>query len=110
MRRRFLRAGSLLSCLAATVALGAGCAGRSALETDLFVDAGSDAGPVVDAGPPPIETSSKVDVLFVVDNSPNTDAHHELLAASVPYMIQRLTRPACVNGLGNVVATTADPN
>lgn len=110
MRRCFLRVSSRLGLLAATLALGAGCAGRTALETNLVPDAGDDAGPVVDAGPPPIETSSKVDLLFVVDNSPNTDGFHDLLAASVPYLIQRLARPACVNGLGNVVATTADPS
>src|SRR4051812_39154933 len=108
MRRRFLRAGSM--ALVALPALLTGCwAGRSGLETDLVMDAGSDAPPVVDAGPPPLEKSSKLDLLLVVDNSPNTQAFHELLAATVPYLLGRLTRPACVNGLGNVVALTALP-
>lgn len=108
MRRRFLFARSSLAAAVFGLAIGAGCAGRSSLETDVTPDAGEDAGPVVDAGPPPIEKSDKLDVLFVVDNSPNTDAFHELLASSVPYLIQRLAHPACVNGLGNVVAETPD--
>ena len=94
---------------ALALSLDAGCAGRSALETDVFEDAGADASVEVDAGSPPIVKSDKVDVLFVVDNSPNTDTFHELLASSVPYLIERLARPACVNGLGNVVATTPSP-
>jgi hypothetical protein len=108
MRRRFLQAGSTLLAATAGLALASGCAGRTTLEWDLGEDAGSDAGPVVDAGPPPIARSSKVDVLFVVDNSPNTDAAHDMLAASVGYLVDRFTHPACVNGLGNVVATTPD--
>ena len=87
-----------------------GCwAGRSALEIDLPVDAGVDAAPVIDAGPPPIERSSKVDLLFVVGSSPNTQPFHQILGATVPYLLGRLTSPACVNGLGNVVSTTAHP-
>lgn len=114
MRRRFLRAWSTApaarSSLAALLALLAGCfSGRSALETDLPVDAGADAAPVVDAGPPPIERSGKVDLLFVVGSSPNTDPFHQILSSTLPYLLGRLTRPACVNGLGNVVATTPQP-
>jgi hypothetical protein len=108
MRRRFLRHGSRLAMLALGLTIGAGCAGRSALETDLTEDAGFDAGQI-DAGPTPITKSDQLDVLFVVDNSPNTGAFHDMLAASVAYLTGRLTSPACVNGLGNVVATTPSP-
>ena len=79
------------------------CSGR----TDLRLppaEAGADAGlPDSDGGRPPIEEASKVDVLLVVDNSKNLSAGQDLLARTVPYLLERLTRPACVNGLGNVL-------
>ncbi|HVY47080.1 MAG TPA: hypothetical protein VHB21_14430 [Minicystis sp.] len=70
----------------------------------------ADAGkpPEPDAGPP-IQTSDKLDVLLVVDNSDDLDLMHDVLANTVPYLMQRLAQPACVNGLGNVVAQTASP-
>src|SRR5512143_2106600 len=103
MRRRFLMA-------ALGASLASGClSSRSELEITP-PDAGSDAEPPpVDAGPPPIETSDKVDLLLVIDNSPNTDNFHALLAQSVGYLLDRFAHPACVNGLGNVVATTQSP-
>ena len=108
MRRRFLRRGSTV--LAAALALSIqGCAGRTVLDTEVLVDAGSDAAETPDAGPSPAAKSSKLDVLFVIDNSPNTDASHDLLASSVPYLVDRLARPACVDAEGNVVAQTAGP-
>ena len=110
--RRFLPVGPvLLGALAALVAapaLTAGCVGRTELEV-IPRDAGSDA-PVdaaPEAGPPPIKTATTVDLLLVVDNSPNTENFQSLLAATVPYLVGRFAQPACVNGLGNVVATTA---
>ncbi len=107
MRRRSPRAPSLvLAGLAVWAALATGCDGRTELEV-LAPDAGSDAATVVeDAGPPPIETATTVDLLLVVDNSPNTENFQGLLAATVPYLVGRFAQPACVNGLGNVVATT----
>src|SRR5580698_5768992 len=91
------------------LAASAGCfEGRSSLDS-IVIDAGSDAGPVVDAGPPPVVVSDQVDLLFVVDNAPNTDSVHDLLAGTVPYMLGRFAQPACVDGLGNVVATTPGP-
>jgi hypothetical protein len=76
---------------------------------DSNIDDGTkhDAGrpPPVDAGPP-IQTSNKLDVLLVVDNSDDLELAHSLLAETLPYLMQRLSAPACVNGLGNVVATT----
>jgi hypothetical protein len=114
MQRGFLLAGALLaSALAGPAVLGAlsGCAGRAALDTSLVLDAGPDVDAAVeeDAAPPPLEKSSKVDLLLVVDNSPNLDLAHQLLADTIPYLVDRLTHPVCVNGLGNVLPTPADP-
>ena len=103
-----MRIGFWILCSIAVVL--AGCAGRSDLE-DPRADAGADAGEGgQDAGPPPLTKSDKVDILLVVDNSKNLDVAHALFAETVPYLLERLTRPACVNGLGNVVATTPGPD
>ena len=114
MRRGFLLAGGLAAAaltgsLAVTL-LGA-CDGRSYIETNPLLDAGPD---VVDADadagpPPPIEEATKVDVLLVVDNSRNLEVAHQALAETVPYLINRLLKPACVNGLGNVVGQPSSP-
>lgn len=83
--------------------LAAGCLeGRTAI-LDGPYDAGADAGP--DAGPPPATTSNKVDLLLVIDNSPNTESFQALFATTEPYLLSRFAAPVCVNGLGNVVAT-----
>src|SRR3954468_18178943 len=107
MWRRFLRAALVLGAAGSVAsATAAGCVwGRSALEENLFPDAGSDAAADADAdaAPPPIEQSNKVDLLLVLDNSPNTDTFHELFTHTAPYLVDRLVHPACVNGLGNVV-------
>src|SRR5262245_43165932 len=91
-----------ISCSIATVAL-AGCAGRSYLEEP---DAGVDAGEGGRAEPP-LTKSDKVDIVLVVDNTKNLEVAHDLFADTVPYLLDRLANPACVNGLGNVVATVA---
>jgi hypothetical protein len=91
------------------LALGAallGCSGRTGLRMVDDDATEEDAGPPPDAGPPLIEQSDKLDVLLVVDNSKNTSAAQDLLARTLPYLLERLIRPACVNGLGNVVAET----
>jgi hypothetical protein len=73
-------------------------------------DAGADAPPEADAGgPPPLQVSDKVDLLLVVDNAPNTDDLQALFAATLPYLLDRFAHPACVNGLGNVLATPSGP-
>jgi hypothetical protein len=108
MRRCVPGALPLLFCACSTMT--AGCfEGRSEL-SDLppGFDAGSDAAPP-EAGPPPVTTSDKVDLLLVIDNSPNTDDFQALFAATEPYLLGRFAQPACVNGLGNVVATTPSP-
>jgi hypothetical protein len=101
-----MRIGFWIPCSIA--ALLAGCAGRSDL--DQPADAGADGGEGgEDAGPPPLTKSDKVDILLVVDNSKNLEAAQSLLADTVPYLLDRLAHPACVNGLGNVVASTPGP-
>ncbi len=49
-----------------------------------------------------------MDLLLVIDNSPNTDELRALFGATAPYLVSRFAHPACVNGLGNVVATTTN--
>ena len=108
MRRGFLVSGAVTAVavagsLAATLL--SACDGRSYIETNPLVDAGSDVVEVDAAAepPPPIEEASRVDVLLVVDNSRNLEVAHRALAETVPYLIDRLVNPACVNGLGNVL-------
>ncbi|HZF54329.1 MAG TPA: hypothetical protein VE093_37040 [Polyangiaceae bacterium] len=98
--------GILHACwLSALLAGGLGCAGRS--DVTEAPDAGSDGGSlVIDPDPPPPTRSDKLDLLLVVDDSRNQDLSQRLLADAIPYLLQRLTSPACVNGLGNVVAET----
>ncbi|UQA60005.1 hypothetical protein [Polyangium aurulentum] len=103
-----MRFGILLAGLSLSAALSLGCAGRSVLE-DTLADAGTDAAPP-DAGGPPVATrADKLDLLLVVDNSRNLEVAHELLGKTLPYLLDRLARPACVNGLGTVVASTPGP-
>jgi hypothetical protein len=98
-----------LRCLIAVASLAAvaGCA-RTAPRDE--VDAGVDAGPPPDdAGPPRVTVADKVDLLFVVDNTRNMELAHQLLSQTFPYLMSRFSRPACVNGLGNVVSSTPGP-
>jgi hypothetical protein len=115
MRRGFLVSGgvaaaALAGSLAATLL--SACEGRSYIETNPLLDAGPDVVEVdAEAGPPPpIEEATKVDVLLVVDNSRNLEVAHQALAETVPYLINRLVNPACVNGLGNVVGQPSVPD
>lgn len=96
---------ALATLLALPLAIG--CEGRTMLETSSPTSSATGAGGA--AGAPAIEHSRKLDVLFVVDNSPNTDAFHELLAGSLPAFVERLVHPACVDAAGNVVTTTPQP-
>src|SRR5690242_18215221 len=91
-------------------ALPLGCAGRADLDTTLGEeDAGAEVFvPPADAAPPtPTARADKLDLLLVVDNSRNLDAAQGLLVETLPYLLDRLTRPACVNGFGTVVSETA---
>jgi hypothetical protein len=113
MRRGFLVSGAVVAAALAgslsVTSLGA-CDGRSYIETNPLLDAGTDVVEVdADAAPPPpFESAGKVDVLLVVDNSRNLEVAHEMLAETVPYLLDRLINPACVNGLGNVVGQPVD--
>jgi hypothetical protein len=98
----------------ALLALSLVTGGCTRSEVPLVLDAGTDAPADVvtdaDASPPPATEASKIDLLFVVDNSRNVEVPQDLFAESLPYLFDRLTRPACVNGLGNVVAQTESPD
>lgn len=95
-----------LTCLLPVVLLA--CGGRTAGKiADPIGEGGSDAG--VDAGPPPATRSEQLDVLLVVDNTPTAAFTHDVLANAIPYLMDRLTDPRCVNGLGQIVDSPA-PN
>jgi hypothetical protein len=108
MLRLLSRAVRTVATLALLGGLSA-CEGRAEVPSSI-ADAGSDAShtQLPDAGPGPIESASKIDLLLVVDNTASLDLSHELLAQTLPYLLRRLVRPPCVNGLGNVVADPAD--
>jgi hypothetical protein len=66
--------------------------------------AGGGQGPIlVEVGPQ--QHASKLDVLFVVDNSPGMATKQALLAASLPSFVARLLNPRCVDAQGVPVAT-----
>ncbi|MFO0592972.1 MAG: hypothetical protein U0441_35855 [Polyangiaceae bacterium] len=89
----------------------AGCARAELSETlDAGVDAPTDAPDDADSGAVITTKASKLDLLFVVDNSRNVEVPQDLFAKTIPYLFGRLTSPACVNGLGNVVAVTDNPD
>jgi hypothetical protein len=73
-------------------------------------DAGTDAPTGSDGGTTTPKKIDKVDLLLVVDNSRNVEVAQELFAQTLPYLFGRLVRPACVNGLGHVVAETDSPD
>jgi hypothetical protein len=115
MRRGFLVSGGVAAAALAgplAAVLVSACDGRSYIETNPLLDAGPDVVEVdADAGPPPpIDEATKVDVLLVVDNSRNLEVAHRALAETVPYLVNRLLNPACVNGLGNVVGQPSGPS
>jgi hypothetical protein len=49
----------------------------------------------------------KVDLLFMIDNSLSMASKQELLAASIPLLVERLIAPACVDATGNPVGENA---
>ncbi len=96
----FGRHWSLVSLLLAS---SVGCGGRTPTKAEDLRDAGVAIEP--DAGPTTQRRSGKLDVLFVIDNSQSASFAHPALARTIPYLIDRLLEPPCVNGLGQVVAT-----
>jgi len=56
-----------------------------------------------------LANTSKVDLLFMVDNSVSMGDKQNLLALAVPTLIQRLVEPNCLDATGKVVGNS-DPN
>lgn len=65
---------------------------------------GNGAGGVVDPG-----SSNQVDLLLVVDNSRSMADKQEVLAATVPQLVEFLINPRCVDANGLVVDQPSDP-
>ena len=69
---------------------------------------GGEAGEIgAGGGPPVFTTASKLDLLFVVDNSISMADKQELLAASIPALVERLVKPWCT-GVGDPVPPNED--
>lgn len=72
----------------------------------------ADAPPVEDDdGPPPVTPpgpATALDVVFVVDNGFTGGAAQRLLSQAIPYMVDRLVSPRCVNGRGQIVDAPPD--
>jgi len=87
---------TLLAALALTLL--AGC-GRTETRADAPPEEDDD-------GPPPVTPpgpATSLDVLFVVDNGFTGGAAQRLLSQAIPYMVDRLVNPRCVNGRGQIV-------
>jgi hypothetical protein len=73
----------------------------------------ADAGPTDDGGddpgPPPIISTGKVDLLFMIDNSSSMADKQAILADVVPNLVDGLTRPPCVDASGAPAGGKADP-
>ncbi|MEZ4371380.1 MAG: hypothetical protein R3B07_11175 [Polyangiaceae bacterium] len=102
-----MRARGLGLLMFAALASAAGC-GRTRLgcEGDPASCVDSDAGADSDAEPP-VVAPTKVDLLFVVDNSYGMDAFQASFAEAAPLLVHRLVNPDCVAGEQRV--TLADP-
>ncbi len=59
--------------------------------------------PPIEIGPQ--QTSDKLDVLFVVDNSVSMTDKQNILSVSLPSFVTRLTNPLCIDAQGKPVAT-----
>jgi hypothetical protein len=81
----------------------AACGGRTDGRIEEPADAGVDAD--ADAGDPVLHESDQLDILLVVDNS-DTAFFQQALGTTIPYLLDRLVAPRCVNGLGQVVDDT----
>ena len=63
-----------------------------------------------DGGPGPQAITTKVDLLFMIDNSPSMGDKQNLLALAVPNMIARLVSPNCLDASGQPTGQQSDPN
>jgi hypothetical protein len=68
-------------------------------------EGGSEAGPTCSSSPP---STSKVDLLFVVQNSPSMAGVGPYLQGSVQSLLDRLIDPHCVDASGNVVGVSSN--
>ncbi|MEM6790878.1 MAG: hypothetical protein AAF928_10740 [Myxococcota bacterium] len=59
---------------------------------------------------PPIGPAEELDVLLVVDNGFTGGPAQQTLSATVPYMVDRLVNPRCVNGRGQIVDNPGGPD
>lgn len=57
----------------------------------------------------PIGRSNKIDLLFVIDNSPSMGDKQALLSQAVPDLINRFAAPNCVDEAGKPNGVRADP-
>ncbi len=64
---------------------------------------GGSSGGSIDAGMPVVPYSSKVDLLFMIDNSVSMGDKQNLLALAAPNIVQRLVQPNCIDAGGHVV-------
>jgi len=63
-----------------------------------------------DGGPGPQATTTKLDLLFMIDNSPSMGDKQNLLALAIPTMIARLVSPNCLDPSGQPTGQQADPS
>jgi hypothetical protein len=95
-----------------------GCGGRlGASSTDGGVGGNGGKGGPAGAGDasadqagstPPQQTASKVDILFMLDNSPSMAEKQEIFEVTLPDLLNRLINPDCVDSAGAVVGSSTD--
>jgi hypothetical protein len=61
-----------------------------------------------DGGPGPQAITTKVDLLFMIDNSPSMGDKQNLLALAIPNMIARMVSPNCLDSSGQPTGQQAD--
>ncbi|HEY1536163.1 MAG TPA: hypothetical protein VGF76_19215, partial [Polyangiaceae bacterium] len=88
----------------------AGAAGTTEIGGDAGSDTGGTGGLGGSAGGPPVDIgpqqqATKLDVLFVVDNSVSMADKQGVLEASLPNFVSRLVNPRCVDAQGLPIAT-----
>jgi hypothetical protein len=80
------------------------CGGTTtSIPTDGGDDGSSGDGGLPDGPIPPPPPATKLDILFMIDNSASMGDKQDLLRAAVPDMLSRLVSPNCVDAQGRVV-------
>jgi hypothetical protein len=103
------RTGFVLGALLVGIA---GCAGKGIVTGDAIGAGGSGGVPQAQGGywTGPQAKSSKLDLLFVVDNSLAMADKQAFLMQAAPVLLRRLIAPNCVDGSGNQTGSVADAN